>query len=425
MGVPGAGATYPLTFGQEQLLAVEALSGPWALVLPSRIPLADGVSVPLAAEALSRVVRRHDALRLSAVPGGQEVTPDREVQPLPQGADPEVFGAVAPAAEAGRAPLFFGVTPNPPVLTLHLHHAFVDGWSAALITAEFLRQYEAAVQGRPPLPLPLPPSFGAYAAELARRADAVAVRRHLDFWAAELRDVPPLALPGLREPWRPGARYGPAPALAFELDDLPTARLLSAPGAAGSVPTVVLAGFAAALAEATGQDDLLLRTALSDRGTAERRRLVGCLVNAVALRVRLPAERSASALVQAARRALTAAARNQVGPFQREGRYRPEGRVLDLSPRVTLAFNQDLNTHADPALGARSVPAGGRTEAGVRIWPVAARNTLADLHLEVLPGPRDASLRFLLSYRDDLWDETAVAALGLDVAAWLRRLAAQ
>jgi Condensation domain len=420
------GAGVALTFGQEQLLAIEKLSGPRALTLPCRIPLAQGVSLPLVAETLTRLVRRHEALRMSALPGGrrQEVAADRPVQfvaddaPLP----PQACGA----EELARAPLYFSVDRNrdPAVVTVPLHHAFVDGWSAAILNAEFIRHYTARAAGRRTVPVPpVTMGFAGYAADLSHRVDGEAVAAHMAFWARELAGVPPVALPRLRHPWRPGPRFGVRPAMFFELTELPVDRLLrAAPVLGGSTATAVLAAFAATLAAATGQRDLLLHAAVSDRGTAQRRAVVGCLINLVALRIRLPGDLSATGIVDVARATLARAARCQLGPFQRHGRYLPQGRVLDVSPLLTLAFNQELNVRADPALGVRSHPADPRRRGGVQVWKSRGAST-SDLHLEVQPGARQAPLRFRILYREDLWDESAIESIGLDVAAWLRRLA--
>lgn len=420
--------THPLTFGQEQLLVMERISEPGAVVFPLRIPLSRGVSVPLIDRVLTRIVERHDALRMSVVPGEPAVqTPSasRCVEKLPEGADPEVFGALEPSETAGLLPLLYAVEENSghPRVVVHLPHIFVDGWSAAIVTSEFCHGYEALQRGGRLSPARSgAESFGAYAERTRRSFNGELVERHMRFWCSELSDAESLVLPRTRNTWRPGARYGRFPALVFELAECSVDRIAAAAGAlAGSTAAVLLAAFCGAVSEATGQRDLLVHTPLADRGSMQKRQLVGCLVNLAVLRVRLPGRPAVPDMIRSARQALARAARHQVGPFQLEGRHTGAGRLLNLSPKVTIAFNQDITSRVDPSLIQRS-PAGEAAD-GERcaIWEASA-NCTSDLHLEVLPSPAGMPLRYRITYRPDLWAREDIENLGLDMSAWLERL---
>ncbi|AVT32038.1 hypothetical protein C6361_24050 [Plantactinospora sp. BC1] len=417
----------PLTFGQEQLRLVEQMSDPETLVYALRLPLRDGVAPEPVLAALTRIVRARDALRMSVLPGEPETQltyPTRPVQQLPAGADPRVYGAIGPSTTAGRIPCFFAIDEgsDPPRLILHLHHVFVDGWSASLIARDFYRYHAALRAGRPVPSGPPAGSFGAYARASRQAMTGERLASHLAFWAEELRDAEPLRLPYPVRPWQPGLRTGRFPALVFEVDGCTMAGLdaRSRPlGGHGSA--AILAGFASAVGALTGQRDLLLQTPLTDRGSASRRNLVGSLVNLCVLRMRMPARPDPEATIRSAAGVLRRAMRQQSGPFQRDGRHTESGRVLNLSPKVTIAFNQDIGSRLRLGVVLRSAPADAERDGPCLVWD-AESGCIDDLHLEVLASPPDLPLRFKITYRADLWHRDGIRALGTDLAERLLRM---
>jgi hypothetical protein len=418
----------PLTFGQEQLRLVEQMSSPETLVFPLRLPMRDGVSPSLVAAALTRIVRAHDALRMSVVPGAPEsqVTAQvRSVQQLPAGADLRAYGVIGPSTAVGRTPFSFSIDEqsDPPRVVLHLHHVFVDGWSASLIAKDFYQHYAALTRGERAQPGAPAGSFGAYARELRQTMSGERLARHLAFWAGELRDAQPLELPYQFQPWHPGARMGRFPALTFEVPGCSMAGLEArARQVGGSGSAVILAAFAGALTDATGQRDLLLQAPLADRGTAGRRALVGSLVNLCVLRLRMPVRPDGDATIRAAASVLARAMRRQTGPFQQDGRHTGDGQILNRTPKVTVAFNQDIAGRLDPDLVLRSDLGGGRRSGPCLIWESEA-GCISDLHLEMLASPPALPLRFRITYRADMWRPDGAEALGRDFAAGLLRLA--
>lgn len=423
-GRSGVSAAAPLTFGQEQLLVTEEVAEPGSLVLPLRIPLADTVPDLAVAAALRDVVARHDALRMSTHSGvagpAQTAAARRAVEQLPPDADPVSYGAAAASSSTGKRPLFFSVREEPAGrrATVYLHHMFVDGWAAWLLAGEVTSR----LTGARPAPGVPAESFAAYARALRQRMTAAAIARHVGHWQAELAGAQPLILPGTRVAWRPGARLGWMPALVVEVADCSLAQFTAAMRGLRASPTEgVLAAFATTLADASGQRDLLLETALSDRGALGTRLLVGCLTDRCVLRLRL-AGGDPTAALPAAARSLRGALRHHVGPFQTEARGTEAGRILNLSPRVSIALNQELGARTPGAVDLRPRTEPDRVIGPCRFWTSSA-SSRSDLHAEMLGGPAAAPLRFRLVYRPDLWDAPAVEELGQAMAGRLRRLA--
>lgn len=427
---------YPVTFGQEQLLDLERMCGPGTLVRPMDFPLDKGVSVPHVSAALRRVVQAHDALRMG-VPaldgqGRQRAAGSRSVRLIPHDADPRAYGVLETWSSSDPAPLFFSVDPGDrhAMLTIYLHHAFIDGWSTVLIMRDFYRCYGPLLRGERPPALADTASFGRYATRQRDEMTGAKLERHNSFWATELRDAEPVILPNATGTWRPGLRAGHFPELMFEVKG-PTAhavqRIAARHGASRNV--AMLAALAVAMARSTGQRDLLINTVLADRGTARTRSIVGCLVNKVTLRVRLPEDlEDVGAILLAVRGAWLRAARHQTGPFQQAGRHTEAGRVLNLNPRVTVVFNQDLIPAYEPITVVEAPEQPGlRHTAACAVWNSSFDST-DDLFLHVSPRRpemqgHDMPLRYGLTYHPDLFTADGVVDLGTSIACWIRTLA--
>ncbi len=424
---------YPLTFGQDQLLDLGRVGGQDVLVRPMVVPIEMGINVAHLITAVRRVVRQRDALRMYIPePDGavQFAAEQRDVELIPADADPAAYGALELWVDESQ-PLVFSIDTDaePPMLRLYLHHVFVDGWSCALILQDFYREYTAALHGQHIVGT-IAESFGRYARDQRQRLAGPRMDVHNAFWANELRDAPPLALPYTTAAWRPGVRVGHRPTLGFEVTNCSMARLKhEVPELARSSGTAVLTAFAAALVDGTGQDDLVLHTTLADRGTSLKRALVGCLVNRTTVRLRWPAGARTPAAILAVRSAWARAARHQVGSFQRDGRHTDAGHILNLTPRVAVVVNDGLlPVHSYSTVGREEPRLGDlRRNEFATMWDTSLSSG-DDLLLTVLPRRstmRDAEppVRFALSYREDLWDRAGIERLGTRTAQWLTELA--
>jgi hypothetical protein len=419
----------PLTFGQEQLLVIERIAPPGTLTFPLRLTPPNAPRASAVTETLSWIVRRHDALRMSVVDNGgarQVASTSRPVLLVPDGADPLAYGAAAPANRAGTVPLYFSLDErlDPPQVVIYLHHLFTDGWSSWLVAKEFIAAYPAAARGDRLSARRGADSFAVYARRLRAAVSDEEIKAHMSFWARELEGAVPLELPYADATWRPGSRFGHFPGLSFEVATCSLNQVHRASARArASSSALVLAAFAEVLSRATGQRDLILQAAIADRGSHGKRSLVGFLLNRCVLRVEVASAGSApDATIPAARRALTKALRYQVGPFLTDARRTDAGRVLNLSPRVTIAFNHDIGREvgvAAPGTHRRVDP--GRCAGPCRVWTSAA-NSVSDFHLEMLATAADSPLRFRMIYRPDLWSVAAVERLGRQFAESLLRL---
>jgi non-ribosomal peptide synthetase component F len=231
-------------------------------------------------------------------------------------------------------------------------------------------------------------------------------------------------LPYTSGTWHPGARFGRFPCLSFEVTRCSLGQLTQAAARLrASTSALILAAFTTVLGAATGQDDLLLQAALADRGSHHKRSLIGFLVNRCVLRMRLSRLATVEESVATARTVLAKALRHQAGPFLKEARTMDACRVLNLTPRVTIAFNQELQWRLAAGINPGSADHDqGRAVGSCRVWESEA-NCVSDLHLEMLGTAVAGSLRFRLMYRPELWEAAAVQQLGCELADALLKIA--
>jgi hypothetical protein len=166
------------------------------------------------------------------------------------------------------------------VLLLAIHHLVFDGWSLDVLYRDLAGCYRAVRTGHPvpPLPAGYPDYVGWLAGQQDRRG-----RSDLDWWLATLDGASTvLELP--RDRPRPpvqshaGAeRRGRLPAGAAD-------RVRALARDKATTPyAVLLAGFAALLRHASGQDDMVIGTPVAGRHRSELEGLIGCFADLLPL----------------------------------------------------------------------------------------------------------------------------------------------
>jgi len=172
-----------------------------------------------------------------------------------------------------------------------MHHLVMDGWSLALLMADFHEAYEAERQGRAAV-LPRRPAFRDYVAWVAKR-DAGAAEA---YWRARLAGVDePTPLPLDRAPERAG-RHAEEHGQETVPISAETARALADAARRHRVTlgTMAQAAWAAVLARHTGRGDVVFGATVSGRspGVPGVEEMVGLFINTVPVRVRVPASGS-------------------------------------------------------------------------------------------------------------------------------------
>ena len=324
------GGPGPLSWEQRRLWFIHRLApegGPYTI--PIALRLQGALEGRALGSAIRRLVERHQALRLAlrevdGEPVQEAGSADRiriEAEDLrirPGDADAALADFFARGFDLTREPpfraLLLRTADDEHLLALALHHIASDGASTPVLLREISALYAAEVEGRdarladPPLQLP---DFAAW--QRAREVDA----RALAWWRARLAGAPHvLEVPADRP--RPAAQSFAGSRVAFALGREPSERVRAlAAGEQASVFSVLLAALAAVLQRTTGEDDLLVGSAVANREAPGAESAVGFFVNTVPLRMRLDADASVRALISGARRTVAEAQDHAGVPFDR------------------------------------------------------------------------------------------------------------
>jgi amino acid adenylation domain-containing protein len=181
--------------------------------------------------------------------------------------------------------LRFGVEDH--LLIISMHHAISDGWSLMTAMREICEVYDALAQGRAPRLGPLPLHAVDHAAWEQEQLRRGGFARELAYWKQKLAGAPAvLELPTDRH--RPAAQSFRGARLRCWLD----AALLDALKARSRAQDAtlfmtVLAAWQVLLHRWSGQDDIVVGSAVANRSVPALEGLIGCLVNNMALRANL------------------------------------------------------------------------------------------------------------------------------------------
>ncbi|HEX2081070.1 MAG TPA: amino acid adenylation domain-containing protein [Longimicrobium sp.] len=351
-------AAAPLSWEQRRLWFMHRLAPEGgAYTIPTAFRLAGPLDQRAMVSALRRLVERHEALRLAfrEVDGEpvQEPGPAERVRIAVQD-----LRASAADADARLAELFargFDLMREPPfralllrtaddehVLATAVHHVAGDGATTGLLLRELSALYTAEVEGRDPA-LPAPPlQLPDYAVwQREREVDAAAV----EWWRETLAGAPHvLEVPPDRP--RPAAQSFAGSRLVWTLGAPLSARVRALAEAEQATRfSVLLAAAAAVLHRATGEDDLLIGTAVANRDAPGAEAAAGFFANTVPLRVRVDAEATARELIARARTAVAGAQDHARVPFDRivqaAGVRRDPGRPPLVQVMVSLDPEED------------------------------------------------------------------------------------
>ncbi|MEV4950348.1 condensation domain-containing protein, partial [Streptomyces sp. NPDC053755] len=426
----------PLSFAQRRLWFLGRLEGPSATYNAPVVLHLDGTPDPaVLGAALVDLVERHEVLR-TVLPAGPDAEPRQEVREPGAVPPPEVVRC-PPATWPDRVAAFVrepvDVTAGPPlrvrlftapagpdggegsVLVLLLHHIATDGWSVRPLLRDLDAAYRARLAGRAPAWEPLPVQYADYAVwqrELLgdpEDPESLAAEQ-LDHWRRRLEGAPAVtALPADRpRPTEPSGRGGTLTARV----PVGTHRALLALAKEhrASLPMVVRAALAAALAAAGSGPDLVIGTPVAGRPEEDLYELVGFFVNTLALRTDLSGDPSAATLLERVRDADLAAYEHQDLPFELlVERLAPE-RSLGHHPLFQVMLNVDGAEGTGPvALGPHLTGRPGTADLG------AAKFDLTfSCGQRVTPDGSPDGLDLALGYAVDLFD-ASTARLLLDL----------
>ena len=326
----------PLSFSQEALWFLDQLApGQPTFNVTAAVRITGPLDLGALQRSLDELVRRHEALRTTFVAIGgtphQVIAPelriaieavdlttsrpgDREAEARRRAIDDS-----RRPFDLDRGPLIrvslirLGEGEHAALLTMH--HLITDGWSFGVAAGELVALYEADRQGLP-APLPQPPiQYADFALWQRDQLQSGAWATPIECWRRRLAGVPPLELPTDRP--RPPIRSarGALHPLMLSPDLSEAVRALSR--REGVTPFMtLLAAFQLLLGRWSGQDDFAVGTPVANRSRPETERLIGYLVNMLALRADLSGKPTAREFLARVREVALEAFENQEIPLE-------------------------------------------------------------------------------------------------------------
>lgn len=279
---------------------------------------------------------------------------------------------------------------------LHLeHHLIHDGWSWNVFLRELTSHYRTRTEGTEPLPA-LDIQFADYAQWQEKVASSPMGARQLAYWKARLSDLPPpLALPSDRP--RPPRQSFRGDQFVVEVNRELTDRLRSISGDSGvTLFMTMLSAFYVLLSRYGEQEDVIVGSGVANRRYRSVEKLIGMVLNTVALRADLSGDPSCLELLRQVRQTTLDAYANQDLPFEHVLQAVAPTRLSGAPPiyQVLFSFQDPLPVDLD-------LP-------GLSIVPdetVSNHSAKADLNVIVINPRREAdSLKIVWQYSSDLFD---------------------
>ncbi|MFI1445272.1 condensation domain-containing protein [Streptomyces fructofermentans] len=202
------------------------------------------------------------------------------------------------------------------LLLICQHHIATDGWAMNVLIRELGERYSARVRGQEPALPELSVQYGDFAAWQSERMNDAAVEKQLDYWRERLADTRLVdiatGLPRSAElTWRGGT-------VPYRMTPETVARLTGLAETERATPFMaLLAAQSVVLSRWSGQDDIVIGSAVAGRRRAELEHLAGCFVNELALRMDTTGSQTYRDLLRQAREVCLGAYEHQDVPFER------------------------------------------------------------------------------------------------------------
>ncbi len=416
-GGPGA---YPVAHTQDLLLSMEdTYDRPDGFNRNDLYELPGDVDAVALERSFARLVERHETLRTTfAKEDGQwtQIVHAPGALPLPfavhdfSGRPP----ADARAFAEDRIRTAFAVTEEPLMrvdllrtdarwlMVTSMHQLVSDGRTVDVLVEEWLRLYDAAVEGRDAELEPLAVQYKDTARWRNTRMAGERARNHYEFWLQELAgasSVVPLATDRprpARTAFAAGRLRRPVPDLASRLASLAGAHRVTEFVVAKTAVSLLL------LAE-TGGDDVTLGTYTRGRNRLDFENQLGNYINTVPLRTRLQPDETVASVLRTAQHDVLRAFQHEEYPYGWTMRNFGWERGPDRSPLFDVMVAMDIAEAPEPS------GAGGHLVEFRRL-ALPRRAKEADLQF-VFDRTPSGGMEIAVTYNSEIFDASRVERL--------------
>jgi amino acid adenylation domain-containing protein len=410
----------PLSFSQQRLWFIDRFEPDSAAYnVPAGVRLRGQINVPALEQALSELIRRHEALRtVFAEVDGLPVQVIIPAEPLPL-AITEIAGlsederliaarrivtddALLPF-DLARGPLLrtglLRLADDDHIVLFTMHHIVSDGWSIGVLIREIAALYTAFTKGEPSPLEELPIQYADFAAWQREWLQGEVLESELRYWRQALSGAPDmLQLPTDRP--RPSVQSSHGANQSIVLSEEVTSGLKQLCRAEGvTIFMTLLTAFQTLLYRYTGQDDIVIGTPIAGRNRADIEGLIGFFVNTLVLRTKIRAELSFRELLKEVREITLGAYAHQDLPFEKLVEELQPERDMGHTPLFQVMFMLQSAPHEVEELP------------GVLMTNFNSQQTTAKFDLTLSLVETGDKIAGNLEYNTDLFDAATIAKM--------------
>jgi amino acid adenylation domain-containing protein len=355
----------PLSFAQQRLWFLHQLEGENCVYsVPFFWQINGFLNVSALEQAIREIVQRHEVLRTSFCVVDE--SPIQVIHPHPQltmqmlnwqelTEESQLSKAMQLATEELQQPFDLS---NPPLLRVKLlqltdeshllllviHHIVCDGWSMDIFRRELFTLYTAFCDGElSPLP-ELSLQYADFAHWQRQWLQGNVLETQLNYWKQQLAEVPPLLELPTDKP-RPSVQSFRGRSEFFQLSQDLTQKLKRLSQESGTTLFMtLLTVFTLLLSRYSGQEDIVIGSAIANRNRRETEALIGFFVNTLALRTNLQGNPSFLELLERVKQVTLDAYDHQDLPFEKLVEELGLERSLSHHPLFQVAFGLQNQT---------------------------------------------------------------------------------
>ncbi|QLE40068.1 amino acid adenylation domain-containing protein [Nostoc sp. C052] len=355
----------PLSFAQQRLWFLDQLEGENCVYnVPFFWQIKGFLNISALEQAIKEIVQRHEVLRTSVCIVDE--SPIQVIHPHLQltmqvldwrqlTEENQLSKAQQLAKEELQQP--FNLS-NPPLLRVKLlqlsdqsnllllviHHIVCDGWSIDIFRRELFSLYTAFCTGEPSPLTELTLQYADFAHWQRQWLQGKVLETQLNYWQKQLAAVPPLLeLPTDRT--RPSVQSFRGRSEFLKLNQDLTQKLKRLSQESGTTLFMtLLAAFTLLLSRYSGQEDIIVGSAIANRNRRETETLIGFFVNTLALRTNLQGNPTFLELLERVKQVTLDAYDHQDLPFEKLVDELGLERSLSHHPLFQVAFGVQTQT---------------------------------------------------------------------------------
>ncbi|BAZ82712.1 non-ribosomal peptide synthetase [Sphaerospermopsis kisseleviana CS-549] len=355
----------PLSFAQQRLWFIDQLEGENGVYnVPFFWQISGILNINALEKAILEIIQRHEILRTSfSVVNESPIQvihsqPELKIEVLDWRQIPEkdqlskaqhlATAELQQPFDLSKAPLLrvklLKLADQSHLLLLVIHHIVCDGWSMDIFRKELFTLYTAFCNGQSYPLSPLSLQYADFAHWQRSYLQGETLNKQLNYWQQQLAEINPLLELPTDHP-RPSVQSfrGRSEFIQINLDLTQKLKRLSQESGTTLFMTL-LAVFALLLSRYSGQNDIVVGSAIANRNRKEIEPLIGFFVNTLALRTNLQGNPTFIELLQRVKQVTLDAYDHQDLPFEKLVDELGLERSLAHHPLFQVAFGLQSGT---------------------------------------------------------------------------------